>query len=131
MALRQSFPTWPMADLATPLAVLRAGRLRSASPCAYCMTPNHRQEILEKQALRLAQLILPSLVFLGPTEHLDRQLGAIHGIFKSKLKVAENLQKKSWALQESRLAALEESLNSERKMNAILTEELDKAQRRE
>ena len=85
-----------------------------------------REEILEKHIQRLASLLTGSPVTLTTTDYLDRQLGAVHSLLKSKLKVAEALQKKSWVLQENHLKSLEEALESERKMNAILTEELER-----
>jgi predicted metal-dependent hydrolase len=89
--------------------------------------PQTREQILEKQIQRIANLVTNSPVFLAPTEFLDKQLGAVFNITKSRLQVADNLLKRDYSLQEKRLKYLEEALESEKRANEILTEELEKA----
>ena len=89
------------------------------------LTDMSREEILEKHVKRIATMVVGDLFTIAETDWLDRQLGAVCNLIKSKLAVAETLQKKSWTLQEHRLKFLEEALESEKIMNAMLTEELE------
>lgn len=84
-----------------------------------------REEILEKYIQKIGLLASGQPTPLTSTEYLAVQLNAIHNLIQSKLEVAEYYEKKYNQLRPERLTKLEEMLESERLMNAILTEELE------
>lgn len=57
---------------------------------------------------------------------LRRQFSALKNICNAQAQQISIYDKKTWELGEKRLSALQESLDSEKEMNAILTEELEK-----
>jgi hypothetical protein len=63
-------------------------------------------------------------------EGLRIQANALFQIAKASEKIQATYMKKDYSLSEPRLKALEESLRSERDMNAILTRELEEANER-